>query len=73
MKPNRLTKKETKKLQKAFPKIPKSRLNKEELEWRSAFKKARIEDICWNLAGIFLSAMTLISIIMMYLSLKQVF
>lgn len=69
MKPNKLKIKEIKRLRKNLPKIPKKQLSKEELEWRSAFKKAKIEEICWYLMGVFFIVMVLISIYLLYLSL----
>lgn len=71
MKPNELTEKEIKKLQKKFPKIkkriPKKRLNKEEIQQRQAQRKAKCENICIFLITIFFLGMAMASILVLYL------
>ena len=71
MKPNELTEKEIKKLQKKFPqikkRIPKKRLTKEEIQYRQVKRKARCENICIFLITIFFLIMTIASIYMFYL------
>lgn len=71
MKPNELTEKEIKKLQKKFPKIkkriPKKRLTKEEIQYRQVKRKARCENICIFLITMFFLIMTIASIYMFYL------
>ena len=71
MKPNELTKKEIKKLQKKFPqikkRIPKKRLTKEEIQYRQVKRKARCENICIFLITMFFLIMTIASIYMFYL------
>ena len=66
MKPNKLTEKEIKKLQKKFPKI-KKRLTKEEIQYRQVKRKARCENICIFLITMFFLIMTIASIYMFYL------
>lgn len=72
MKPNELTEKEIKKLQKKFPKIkkrvPKKRLNKEEIQYRQAQRKAKCENICIFLITIFFLGMAIVSIYLVYLT-----
>lgn len=72
MRPNELTEKEIKKLQKKFPKIkkriPKKRLTKEEIQYRQAQRKARCENICIFLITIFFLGMTTVSIYLVYLT-----
>lgn len=71
MKPNELTEKEIKKLQKKFPqikkRIPKKRLTKEEIQYRQMKRKARCENICIFLITMFFLIMTIASIYMFYL------
>lgn len=71
MKPNELTEKEIKKLQKRFPqikkRIPKKKLTKEEIQYRQVKRKARCENICIFLITIFFLIMTTASIYMFYL------
>ena len=71
MKPNELTEKEIKKMQKKFPqikkRIPKKRLNKEEIQYRQVKRKARCENICIFLITMFFLIMTIASIYMFYL------
>lgn len=66
MKPNELTEKEIKELQKKFPKI-KKRLTKEEIQYRQVKRKARCENICIFLITMFFLIMTIASIYMFYL------
>ena len=66
MKPNKLTEKEIKKLQKKFPQI-KKRLTKEEIQYRQVKRKARCENICIFLITMFFLIMTIASIYMFYL------
>lgn len=71
MKPNELTEKEIKKMQKKFPqikkRIPKKRLTKEEIQYRQVKRKARCENICIFLITMFFLIMTIVSIYMFYL------
>lgn len=71
MKPNELTEKEIKKLQKRFPqikkRIPKKRVTKEEIQYRQVKRKARCENICIFLITMFFLIMTIASIYMFYL------
>ena len=71
MKPNELTEKEIKKMQKKFPqikkRIPKKRLTKEEIQYRQVKRKARCENICILLITMFFLIMTIASIYMFYL------
>lgn len=71
MRPNELTEKEIKKLQKKFPqikkRIPKKRLTKEETQYRQAQRKARCENICIFLITIFFLGMAIASILVLYL------
>lgn len=71
MKPNELTEKEIKKLQKKFPqikkRIPKKKLTKEEIQYRQMKRKARCENICIFLITMFFLIMTIASIVVLYL------
>ena len=71
MKPNELTEKEIKKMQKKFPQIkkiiPKKKLTKEEIQYRQMKRKARCENICIFLITMFFLIMTIASIYMFYL------
>lgn len=71
MKPNELTEKEIKKLQKKFPKIkkriPKKRLTKEEIQYRQVKRKAKCENICIFLITMFFLTMIIASILVLYL------
>ena len=67
MKPNELTEKEIKKLQKKFPQI-KKRLTKEEIQYRQVKRKARCENICIFLITIFFLGMAIVSIYLVYLT-----
>lgn len=71
MKPNELTEKEIKKLQKKFPKIkkriPKKRLTKEEMQYRQVKRKAKCENICIFLITMFFLTMIIASILVLYL------
>ena len=66
MKPNELTEKEIKKMQKKFPKI-KKRLTKEEIQYRQVKRKARCENICIFLITMFFLTMIIASILVLYL------
>lgn len=71
MKPNELTEKEIKKLQKKFPqikkRIPKKRLTKEEIQYRQVKRKARCENICIFLITMFFLTMIIAGIMAIYL------
>lgn len=71
MKPNELTEKEIKKMQKKYPqikkRIPKKRLTKEEIQYRQVKRKAKCENICIFLITMFFLIMTIASIYMFYL------
>lgn len=71
MKPNELTEKEIKKMQKKFPqikkRISKKRLTKEEIQYKQVKRKARCENICIFLITMFFLIMTIASIYMFYL------
>ena len=73
MKPNELTEKEIKKLQKKFPqikkRIPKRKLTKEEIQIKQEKRQARVENICYFLITIFFLIMLAVSIYMLYLML----
>ena len=68
MKPNELTEKEIKKLQKKFPQI-KKRLTKEEIQIKQERTKARVENICYFLVTIFFLIMLAVAIYILYLML----
>lgn len=69
MYPIELTKKEIKKMQKNFPKIPnKKKLTKEQIQLRQVKRKARCENICIFLITIFFLGMTIVSIYLVYLA-----
>lgn len=72
MRPNELTEKEIKKLQKKFPqikkRIPKKRLTKEEIQYRQAQRKAKCENVCIFLITIFFLGMAIVSIYLVYLT-----
>ena len=71
MRPNELTEKEIKKLQKKFPqikkRISKKRLTKEEIQYRQAQRKAKCENVCIFLITIFFLGMAMASIFVLYL------
>jgi hypothetical protein len=71
MRPNELTEKEIKKLQKKFPqikkRIPKKRLTKKEIQYRQAQRKAKCENVCIFLITIFFLGMAMASIFVLYL------
>ena len=73
MKPNELTEKEIKKMQKKFPQIkkiiPKKKLTKEEIQYRQMKRKARCENICIFLITMFFLTMIIASILVLYLML----
>lgn len=64
---NKLTKNQEEKLKKKFPKIPKKRLTKEEIQLRQAQRKAKCENICIFLITIFFLGMAIVSIVVLYL------
>ena len=64
---NKLTKNQEEKLKKKFPKIPKKRLTKEEIQLRQAQRKAKCENICIFLITIFFLGMAIASIVVLYL------
>lgn len=66
MKPNKLTKKEQKKLKKQFPK---RKLTKEEMALKQAKKQAKIENICYFLITMFFLVMVIVAIYILYLML----
>ena len=66
---NKLTKNQEEKLKKKFPKIPKKRLTKEEIQLRQAQRKAKCENICIFLITIFFLGMAIASIVVLYLML----
>ena len=59
MKPNKLTKKDKKELQKKFPK---RKLTKEEIKLKQERTKAKVENICYFLVTIFFLIMLAVSI-----------
>lgn len=65
---NKLTKNQEEKLKKKFPKIPKKRLTKEEIQLRQAQRKAKCENICIFLITIFFLGMAIVSIYLVYLT-----
>lgn len=67
MKPEKISKYQMWKLKKEFPKIPKKRLTKEEIQYRQVKRKARCENICIFLITMFFLIMTIASIYMFYL------
>ena len=66
MKPNKLTKKDQKKLKKQFPK---RKLTKEEIQLKQEKKKAKVENICYFLITIFFLIMLAVAIYILYLML----
>lgn len=64
---NKLTKNQEEKLKKKFPKIPKKRLTKEEIQLRQVKRKARCENICIFLITMFFLTMIIASILVLYL------
>lgn len=66
---NKLTKNQEEKLKKKFPKIPKKRLTKEEIQLRQAQRKAKCENICIFLITIFFLIMLAVAIYILYLML----
>lgn len=72
MRPNELTEKEIKKLQKKFPQIKKrilkKRLTKEEIQYRQVKRKAKCENVCIFLITIFFLGMAIVSIYLVYLT-----
>ena len=66
---NKLTKNQEEKLKKKFPKIPKKRLTKEEIQLRQVKRKAKCENICIFLITMFFLTMIIASILVLYLML----
>ena len=66
MKPNKLTKKDKKELQKKFPK---RKITKEEIKLKQEKRKARVENICYFLVAIFFLIMLEVAIYILYLML----
>lgn len=66
---NKLTKNQEEKLKKKFPKIPKKRLTKEEIQYRQVKRKARCENICMFLITMLFLTMIIASILVLYLML----
>ena len=64
---NELIKRQEKKLQKQFPKIPKRKITKEEIKLKQEKRKARCENICCFLITIFFLIMLAVSIYILYL------
>lgn len=64
MKPNKLTKKDQKKLKKQFPK---RKLTKEEIQLKQEKRKARVENICYFLITMFFLVMVIVAIYILYL------
>lgn len=69
MKPKKMSLLKIWKLKKKFPKIPKKRLTKEEIQYRQVKRKARCENICYFLITIFFLVMLAVSIYILYLML----
>lgn len=67
MKPKKMSLLKIWKLKKKFPKIPKKRLTKEEIQYRQVKRKARCENICIFIITMFFLIMTIASIYMFYL------
>lgn len=67
MKPKKMSLFQMWKLKKKFPKIPKKRLTKEEIQYRQAQRKAKCENICIFLVTIFFLGMAIASILVLYL------
>lgn len=68
MKPKKMSLFQMWKLKKKFPKIPKKRLTKEEIQYRQAQRKAKCENICIFLITIFFLGMAIASIYLVYLT-----
>lgn len=67
MKPKKINSFKMWKLKKKFPKIPKKRLLKEEIEYRQAIRRAKVENIGLALITIFFLGMAIASILVLYL------
>lgn len=67
MKPKKMSLLKIWKLKKKFPKIPKKRLTKEEIQYRQAQRKAKCENVCIFLITIFFLGMAMASIFVLYL------
>lgn len=68
---NKLTKDQEEKLKKKFPKIPKKKITKEQIQLRQAKRKARCENICIFLTTIFFLCIAIAGIYVLYLELKH--
>ena len=69
MKPKKMSLLKIWKLKKKFPKIPKKRLTKEEIQYRQVKRKAKVENICYFLVTIFFLIMLAVAIYILYLML----
>ena len=67
MKPKKMSLFKMWKLKKKFPKIPKKKLTKEEIQYRQVKRKARVENIGLALITIFFLAMAIAGIMVIYL------
>lgn len=67
MKPKKISLFKMWKLKKKIPKIPKKRLYKEEIQYRQAIRRARVENIGLALITIFFLAMAIAGIMAIYL------
>lgn len=67
MKPKKMSLFQMWKLKKKFPKIPKKRLTKEEIQYRQAQRKAKCENVCIFLITIFFLGIAMTSIYILYL------
>lgn len=67
MKPKKINSFKMWKLKKKFPKIPKKKLTKEEIQYRQVKRKARVENIGLALITIFFLAMAIAGIMVIYL------
>ena len=67
MKPKKMSLLKIWKLKKKFPKIPKKKLTKEEIQYRQVKRKARCENICIFLITMFFLTMIIASILVLYL------
>lgn len=67
MKPKKMSLFKMWKLKKKFPKIPKKRLTKEEIQYRQVKRKAKCENVCIFLITIFFLVMFIVSIYILYL------
>lgn len=67
MKPKKMSLFKMWKLKKKFPKIPKKRLTKEEIQYRQVKRKAKCENVCIFLITIFFLGMAIAGIMVIYL------